>query len=165
MLFTGLYTVLVIGLAPISFGPVQLRVADVLIPLAALLGWPVVTGVTIGCFIGNSYYWLGPYDVVFGPIANLIAAGIILQLRKKHLLACLVGALPIGVIVGGGYLWIYFPPPDIFGLTLPTWIAMMISITLSSFIAITIVGYAVLTALSRPSIIEPLKSRGLKVLS
>jgi len=165
VLFAGLYAVLVIVLAPISFGPIQLRVADVLIPLAALFGWPVAVGVTVGCFIGNGYYWLGPYDVILGPVANLVAASIILQLRKKRLLACLVGALPIGIIVGGGYLWIYFPPPDIFGLTLPVWVAMMISITLSSFIAITIIGNAVLTVLSRPSIIEPLKSRGLKVLS
>jgi uncharacterized membrane protein len=165
VLFASLYTVLVIVLAPISFGPVQLRIADVLIPLSALFGWPVVAGVTIGCFIGNSYYWLGPADIILGPVANLIAASIVLQLRNKRLLACLIGILPIGIIVGGGYLWIYFPPPDIFGLTLPAWLAMMISITLSSFIAITVIGYALLTALSRSSIVEPLKSRGLKVLS
>jgi len=165
VLFAGLYAVLVIVLAPVSFGPVQLRVADVLIPLAALFGLPTVIGMTIGCFIGNAYYWLGPYDVILGPVANLVAAGVILWLRKKRLLACFIGALPIGVIVGGGYLWIYFPPPDIFGLALPAWVAMMISILLSSFIAITIIGYLVLVALSRPSIIEPLKSRGLKVLS
>jgi hypothetical protein len=163
-LFAGLYAVLVIVLAPISFGPVQLRVADVLIPLAALFGWPVVAGVTVGAFVGNAYYALGPMDLIFGPIANLVAAVLILQLRNKRLFACLVGALPIGIIVGGGYLWMYFSPPDIFGLTLPAWIAMMMSITISSFIAITIAGYALLMALSRPSIIGPLKSRGLKIL-
>jgi uncharacterized membrane protein len=164
-LFAAFYAVLVVVLAPISFGPVQLRVADVLIPLSALLGWPVVIGVTLGCFLCNAYFWLGPLDVIFGPIANLIAASVIVQLRRKRLLACFAGALPIGIIVGGGYLWIYFPPPDIFGLVLPAWLAMMVSITLSSFIAITLIGYLILVAVSRPNIIEPLKSRGLKVLS
>ena len=163
-LFTGLYAVLVAILAPISFGPIQLRIADVLIPLSALFGWPVVMGVTLGCVIGNAYIWLGPHDVIFGPIANLIAAVLILQLREKRLLGCLIGALPIGIIVGGGYLWVYFPPPEILGLSLPAWVAMMISITLSSLIAVTIIGYALLVALSRPNIIEPLKSRGLKVI-
>lgn len=162
-LFTGLYAVLVAILAPISFGPVQLRIADVLIPLSALFGWPVVIGVTLGCAIGNAYVWLGPHDVIFGSIANLIAAVLILQLRKKRFLGCLIGALPIGIIVGGGYLSIYFPPPDILGLSLPAWVAMMISITLSSLIAVTIIGYALLVSLSSPNIIEPLKSRGLKV--
>jgi len=162
-LFTGLYAVLVAILAPISFGPVQLRLADVLIPLSALFGWPVVIGVTIGCFLGNAYVSLGYHDVILGPIANLIAAVLIFQLREKRLLGCFVGALPIGIIVGGGYLSLYFPPPDIFGLSLPSWVAMMISITLSSLIAVTAMGYALLVALSSSNIIEPLKSRGLKV--
>jgi len=160
--FAALYAVLVIVLAPISFGPVQLRVADVLIPLSALFGWPVVAGVTVGCFVGNAYFALGPIDVVAGPIANLIAATTILVLRRQRLLACVAGALPIGVIVGG-YLWLFFPPPEVLSF-LPVWVAMIVSLTISSFIAIGIIGYLLLVALSRPSILEPLKSRGLKVL-
>lgn len=154
---------MVIVLAPISYGPVQLRVADCLISLAALFGWPVVVGVTVGCFLGNAYIWLGAYDVFLGPIANFIAAVVILLLRKHRLLACVVGALPIGAIVGG-YLWLFFPPPDIFGLNLPVWTAMIVSITISSWIAIAVIGYSLLILLSRPRIIEPLKSRGLKVV-
>ena len=164
VIFAGLYAIVVVVLAPISFGPVQLRVADCLIPLAALFGWPVVVGVTVGCFVGNAYYWLGPLDVFLGPLANFIAASIIILLRKRRLLACVVGALPIGVIVGG-YLWLFFPPPDIFGSSLPVWVAMIISITISSLIAMAVIGYGLLTVLSRPSVIEPLKSRGLKVLA
>ena len=148
---------------PTVYGPVQLRIADCLMALSALLGWPVVAGVTVGCFLTNAYYFLGPVDVMFGPVANLVAASIILLLRKKRLLACIVGALPIGIIVGG-YLWVFFPPPDVFGF-LPVWAAMILSITISSFIAIAVVGYSLLTILSRPGIIEPLKSRGLKVLT
>lgn len=162
VIFAALYSVLVIALAPISFGPVQLRVADCLIPLAALFGWPVVAGVTIGGFLGNAYFWLGPQDVIFGPIANLIAATLIFQLRQRQLLACVIGALPIGIIVGG-YLWLFFPPPDIFGLDMPMWSAMIVSITISSLVAIAIIGYALLKALSRPNLVNPLKSLGLRV--
>jgi len=160
--FASLYAVLVVVLAPISFGPVQLRVADVLIPLVALFGWPVVGGVTVGCLIGNAYFWLGPIDVFVGPIANFIAATAILLLRKNRLLACIVGALPIGVIVGS-YLWLFFPTPEVLGF-LPVWVAMIVSITISSLIAIGGIGYLLLTALSSPSVLKPLKSRGLKVL-
>jgi uncharacterized membrane protein len=164
VLFAALYAVLVIVLAPISFGPVQLRVADVLIPLSALFGWPVVAGVTLGCFAGNAYFALGPVDVIAGPLANLAAATIILMLRKQRLLACIAGALPIGLIVGG-YLWLFFGfmPPESLSF-LPPWAAMIVSLTLSSFIAISVVGYLLLVALSQPSILEPLKSLGLKVL-
>jgi uncharacterized membrane protein len=161
-IFTSLYAILLIALAPISFGPVQLRVADCLIPLAALFGSPVIAGVTVGCFLGNAYYWLGPHDVILGPIANLIAATLIFLLRRRQFLACVAGALPIGIIVGS-YLWLFFPPPDIFGLSMPIWTAMIASITISSLVAMAAIGYALLKALSRPSVIRPLKSHGLKV--
>jgi len=145
------------------YGSVQLRVADCLIALSALLGWPVVAGVTVGCFLTNAYYFLGPVDVIFGPIANLIAASLILLLRKRPLSACVIGALTVGIIVGG-YLWTFIPIPT--GLQfLPAPLAMIILITASSLIAIAVIGYTLLTIISRPSIIEPLKSRGLKVLS
>jgi hypothetical protein len=130
IVFSSLYAILIVVLAPISYGPIQLRVADCLLPLAALFGWPAIAGVTVGCFIGNAYFWLGPQDVIFGAFANLIAASIIFVFRKRQFLACVVGSLPIGFIVGG-YLWIFFPPPEIFGLQLPMWAAMVVSITIT----------------------------------
>ena len=147
---------------PTIYGPIQLRVADFLIALAILFGWPLVGGVTVGCFLTNAYYFIGAQDVVLGPIANLIAALLVMFLRKRRLLACIVGALPIGLIVGG-YLWLFFPPPEVLG-AIPAWAGMIASITASSLIAVAIIGYLVLSVLSRPNIIEPLKSRGLKVV-
>jgi len=165
--FAALYTIVNIIQSvtvgnPTIYGPIQLRIADALIPVAALIGWPVVGGVTIGCFVTNAYYFVSPTDVILGPIANLTASVLILFLRKRRLLACVVGALPIGFIVGG-YLWLFFPPPTVFG-TLPVWFASVASITISSLIALAVVGYALLRLLSRKNIVEPLKSRGLKVL-
>jgi len=148
---------------PTIYGPVQLRIADCLIALAALLGCPVIVGVTAGCFLTNAYYFIGVQDVMFGPIANLIAASIIFLFRKHHLMACVIGALPVGFIVGG-YLWLFFPPPEVLN-TLPAWAAMIFSITVSSLIAIAVIGYLLLSILSKPSIVEPLKSRGLKVVT
>lgn len=148
---------------PTVYGPVQLRIADCLIALAALLGWPVVAGVTFGCFLTNTYYFIGFQDVAFGPVANLIAAAIIFKLKKYRFMACVVGALPIGFIVGG-YLWLFFPPPEVLNM-LPAWVAMVVSLTISSMIAVTVIGYSLLSILSRPSIIAPLKSKGLKVVA
>ena len=161
--FTSLYAVLVIALGTMGQGPVQLRVADCLIPLAALFGWPVIVGVTAGCFVGNSFVWLGTEDVVFGTIANLIAATIVFLLRKRQLLACTVGSLPIGFIVGS-YLWLFFDfQVDIFGLLIPSWAAMIASVTLSTLIVMSGIGYAILKALSGSSFIQVFKSWGIKV--
>jgi len=148
---------------PSIYGPVQLRVSDFLIALAALLGLPVVMGVTVGCAAVNAIGPIGPIDIVFGSLANLIAASLVMSLRKHRLLACILGAFPIGVIVGGGYLWIFFPPPTELAF-LPAWVAMLLSILISTLIALAVIGYTMLRILSRPNIIEPLKSRGLKVL-
>ena len=163
IVFSSLYAVLVIVLAPISFGPIQLRIADCLIPLAALFGWPVIAGVSVGCFLGNAYLWMGPQDVILGTIANLVAASIIFMLRKRQFAACALGSLPIGVIVGG-YLWLFFGfEADIFGLQLPVWGAMIASITISTLIVVAGFGYVILKTLSSSSVITALKSRGLKI--
>ena len=159
--FAALYAVLVVVLAPISFGPVQLRIADCLIPFAALLGWPVVVGVSLGCFAGNAYFMLGVVDLIGGAVANLIGASLIFYLRRRLFPACIVGSIAVGVIVGG-YLWIYFPPPGIMGLNLPIWGAMVVSITLSSIIAIAGIGHLLVRALINSPLIEILESRGLK---
>jgi len=149
---------------PSVFGPIQLRVADCLIALAALFGLPLIFGVSVGCAVVNAFGGIGVVDIVFGSIANLIAANVIMLLRKRALLACILGALPIGIIVGGGYLWMFFPPPSEFNF-LPAWAAMALSISISSLIAVAGVGYILLKTLTKPAIIDSLKSHGLKVLT
>lgn len=147
-IFASLYAVLVIALIPVSYGPIQLRIADSLLPLAMIFGWPAALGVSLGCLIGNIVAGLGILDIAFGPLANLSAATTMILLRRRPFSACLMGSLIIGLMVGG-YLWTFFPPPDIFGLALPEWAGMVISITLSSLIAIAGIGYTLYKALDK----------------
>ena len=158
-LFASLYVVINVlqGLTvgnPSIYGPIQLRVADCLIALSILFGLPVIFGVTFGCVLTNLYAFISPVDVALGPIANFIAATVVYTLRKRPLLGCIFGAFPIGLIVGGGYLWWFFKPPDIFGLGLPAWAAMAISITLSSLVALAVIGYLLMEALVRFGVAE-----------
>lgn len=157
---------------PITYGPVQLRIADCLIALAALFGWPLVAGVTLGCLVSNLYYLPSVYgfagslvfiDAFAGPLANLVAAALVLSLRKHRLLACVCGALAVGVIVGS-YLWLLFLPPETLAF-LPVPIAMVASISISSLLMIAGIGYGLLRAFSREAVVKPLKSRGLKILA
>ena len=82
--------------------------------------------------------------------------------RRHRFLSCITGSVVIGVIVGG-YLWLLFPPPEILGLILPMWVAMVISVTLSSLVAVAIIGYLILAVLSKPAVVEVLRSLGLTV--
>ncbi len=150
---------------PTIFGPVQLRIADCLIALSALFGVPAIIGVTAGCFLSNAYYFLGPADVVLGPLVNLLAASLVFLLRNRKLIACVVGGVVVGISVGG-YLAIFFPyvaPPELSAL--PTLVAMIISLTISSLITVGAIGYSLLIGLSRPNVLKPLESHGLKTVS
>ena len=156
-IIAALYAALVIILAPISYGPIQLRLADSLIPLSAIFGLPGIIGVSLGALIGNAYFisFTGFIDVFFGALANFIASYVVYRYKDRFIIATLFASTIIGIIVGG-YLWIYFPPPPIGGFFLPAWLAMMISITISSFIAVTIIGVPLVKTLEVSKIFETL---------
>jgi len=146
----ALYAALVIVLAPISFGPIQLRIADCLMPLSVVFGWPAIWGLSLGAFIGNAYFmqFTGLIDVVFGALANLVAGIVMFRLRKTPILAFIAGSVVIGVIVGG-YLWIYFPPPVMTSVPI---LGMIVSITLSSLVAVVGLGSFVAVAAERATV-------------
>ncbi len=153
----ALYAAMVIVLAPISFGPVQLRLADVLIPLAAILGLPAVYGVTLGAFVANAYWFMSPIDVVFGALANLVAGYIIYRYKDNLVPASAIASVVIGIMVGG-YLWMFFPPPSILGLQLPAWLGMIISVSLSSLVAVAFLGVALVKLLQQSKYLEQLNA-------
>ena len=84
----------------------QFRVAEVLTILAVFTP-AAIPGLTIGCVIANisSLSVLGPYDLIFGSIASLLAAVLMYLLRSKRLFklpvaSALMPALANGIIVG-----------------------------------------------------------------
>ena len=85
---------------------VQFRVAEVLTILAVFTP-AAIPGLTVGCVIANisSLSVLGPYDMIFGSLASLLAAVLMHLLRNKRLFklpvaAALMPALANGIIVG-----------------------------------------------------------------
>jgi uncharacterized membrane protein len=75
-IFAALYAVLVVALAGISFQLVQVRLADALIPLSIVFGWPAVIGVTVGCVISNVVSPMPSVlvDITLGAAANFLAS-------------------------------------------------------------------------------------------
>ena len=68
--FAALYAVGVV-FWPISFQVFQVRVADALLPLAMLFGWPAILGLSLGAFVANIFGGLGPVDMIGGTLDNL----------------------------------------------------------------------------------------------
>lgn len=72
-IIAALYLALMVPFQPISFGPIQFRISEMLcvLPFFTLAGIP---GVTIGCLLGNFLLGAPLPDVIFGTLATLIGA-------------------------------------------------------------------------------------------
>lgn len=75
----ALYVVLCMALQPLSYGAVQVRVAEALC-LLPVFGPEYIAGVVLGCFLANL---LGStiVDVIFGTLATLLACLVTYKLR------------------------------------------------------------------------------------
>ena len=92
------YVVLTMVFAPISFGPVQLRIAEALC-IMPLFTPAAVPGLFIGCLIANLLGGGIVVDVIFGSLATLIGAWGGLMLRRNRWLVPVPAIISNTVIV------------------------------------------------------------------
>lgn len=102
----ALYAALTMALAPISYGPLQFRVSEVLCILPYFMPY-TAWGLFFGCMIANLISAAGMLDIIFGSLATLIACGCVALCgtrgggsMKSKLLACLMPVVWNGLIVG-----------------------------------------------------------------
>ncbi|MGN0480521.1 MAG: QueT transporter family protein [Lachnospiraceae bacterium] len=94
----AIYVVLVFIFEPISFGPIQFRIAEALTILPFFTS-AAIPGLFIGCFLGNFLGGAIIADVILGSIATLIGAVGSYLLRKKPWLVPLPPILANTIIV------------------------------------------------------------------
>ena len=108
-IIAAVYAVLTIVLAPISYGPMQVRISEALTVLPVFTP-AAIPGLFVGCFVANM---VGPYgivDMICGSLATLAAAFLTYKLRKNTWLAPLPPVILNGVIVGGMLHFAYGVP-------------------------------------------------------
>lgn len=109
-LIAAVYSTLSLVLAPLSFGTLQVRVAEAL-TLLPLIYPPSIIGLSIGCFITNligvfmGVNLLGMVDVFLGTLATLIAAYLTYRFRTITVksfpaLSVLMPILINGLVIG-----------------------------------------------------------------
>lgn len=115
----GAYAALCLLFPGISYGPIQVRVAEVLTVLPVFFP-AAIPGLTVGCLLANLVSSAGAWDWLFGTLATLAAAGCSYALRgvRWHglpLLATLPPVLINAVVVGaqlavlsGSFAWPLF---------------------------------------------------------
>ena len=91
-LIAALYVVLTLVFAPISFGAMQVRVAEVM-TILPLFTPAAIPGLFVGCLLANIW------DVVFGSVATLIGAALGYLLRANRWLVPIPAVAANSVIV------------------------------------------------------------------
>ena len=132
-LIAAAYAIVTIALAPISYGPLQLRLAGLLKPLALVS--PVMgLGLSVGVALANLTSPFGAWDFVAMPLVSLLAANAAYRLRAYSWLAMVIQAamIAIGVAVFPLYL----------GGGIPIWPTVVW--VFASEATLYVVGYALL---------------------
>lgn len=105
----AIYAVLTMILAPISYGPMQVRISEAMTILPRFTP-AAIPGLFIGCFVSNMVGPYGPIDVICGSLASLISAFLSYKLRERTWLVPLPPVLINGVIIGAMLHYAYGVP-------------------------------------------------------
>ena len=92
----AIYIVLTWVLSFMSYGPIQLRISEILV-LLCFFNKKHLRGVLLGCFIANMFGPLGLVDAIIGTISTLIA-GILITKCKKLFTASLMPSLTASIV-------------------------------------------------------------------
>ena len=134
-LIAALYVVLNIIFAPISYGPIQVRIAEMLVVLPYIMP-SAILGLFTGCIFANIYGGLGIVDVIGGSLCTLIAAFLTYKVtnpKMAPLPPVLINAFGVSL-----YLHLLFD--------LPYWLTVLY-IGIGEIIACYVLGYPLLVLL------------------
>lgn len=143
-LVAAIYVVLCMVLQPLSYGAVQVRIAEALC-LLPVFGAEYILGVVLGCFLSNL---LGStiVDVIFGTLATLLACLVSYALRRWRILGLAIPAsvpsvLFNAVIVGIEVTVLYADPAN----SAPLWLLCVgngISVAIGEILSCCVLGVA-----------------------
>lgn len=148
-IYAALYAALVIFLPGLSYGPLQVRIADAMLAVVPLLGIAGVLGHTLGVFVANLFSPAGPIDLL-NTIPSFVMAFVIYYVYKRTnndytiIGTCIAYSAVLGTTVG----WML---SYLFGYPL---IATIGYVALGNTIASVLIGWPVFKALKRTGVFQ-----------
>lgn len=145
--YAAMYVALALLFSPISYGVVNLRIANVLIGLVPIIGWPAILGQTLGVFIANQPALgdqLGAIDLI-NVVPTLAFSWLLWKLRKRSVfLGLTLYSLALGATVS-------FALNYAFGIPM---VVAVPQVTIGIFLATAVLGYALYRAISRLGVLQ-----------
>ena len=155
----ALYVVLCLALQPLSYGAVQVRVAEALC-LLPVFGPEYIAGVTAGCFLANllGSVW---QDAVFGTLATFLACLVTSRLRNARVrgLALPAAVPPVvfnALIVGPEIAFFFGSGPA----TLPVILFNAASVAVGEVVSCCVLGTALVALVERSAALRGLVQEG-----
>lgn len=136
----AIYVVLVYTFQPISYGPVQFRIAEALTILPYFTA-AAVPGIGIGCFLSNLLTGADILDIIFGSLTSLLAAYLSYKLRWNKFLVPLPPIIANAIVVPFILKFAYFEANPI-----PY---MMLTVGAGQVLAAGVLGMILLLALEK----------------
>ena len=143
-MIAALYSGVTIALAPISYGPVQLRVAEALTLLPFYIP-AAIPGLFAGAMIANFFSPYGLWDIVIGSLASLTAA-CLTRLMPNLWFAALPPILVNAVAIG---TMLYF----LADIPVPVWL-IILYVGAGQAIACIALGMPLMKALEKTGLIK-----------
>lgn len=139
-MIAAIYIVLTMVFAPVSFGPVQLRISEALCILPFFTP-AAIPGLFLGCLLSNLLCGAAALDVVFGSLATLIGAWASYGIRKRKWAVCLP-PIAVNTMIIPWVLRYAYGSPDIIPYA-------MVTVGTGEILAIGVLGNLLLVTLER----------------
>ena len=107
-MIAGLYLAITFLLAAISFGPVQVRIAEAF-TLLPMIYPEAIFGLFLGCFLANLFGPYGVIDIIFGSLTTLLAALVTYYFR--HSVIAYLSPILLNAFLVSLYLYVFFRIP------------------------------------------------------
>ena len=145
--YAAMYVVLAVAFSPVSYGVINLRVANVLMGLVPIVGWPAVIGQGLGVFIANQPALgdtLGPIDLI-NVLPSFLFAWVLWKLRGTSVF---LGLTLYSVVLG---ISVSYALSYAFNLPL---LVEIPQVTAGIFLATAVLGYIFYRAVSRLGVLQ-----------
>jgi len=140
-LVAGIYVALTLLLAPLSYGAIQFRLSEMLMIL--ILYNPIYSiSLSVGCLLANLASPMATIDVIFGTLATVISAVIMIFIKNKTL-SSLIPSVVNGIVIAIE-LYVAYELPILLS---------MVQVFIGEFVVVSIIGLSAFRSIEKNEVI------------